>query len=637
MTLGNDIESAVAQNEELGGTTDTTEVTDTSEAISVTLDLDNSDLDSDEDDSDGSDGSGSGTDTEATPYVYVPKNSNFGVQYGKYTGDDKSPFPHPYSSDAWGEIFCSPVSLEEQGVVGASEAIRAKPEWWRKLQDESIVAKWKSEMVEQGLREVWAEYVIKELKEFYVPIVEQFGHKAGVILTREIVQGDGLVSEDTKKALQKSVAVLENEEPDWHPGSNEQVLDLVHPSLFPIVYEKTRVLQPDEADLVFELGSTEGLFPSLDKCIKAPVFDPTKDMNKNDVEDWAISKKYQWIPTPFKISETGKVDISSYINNLHPVWHKELYPLIASVFEAAVPSIEHALSGFLSGQQLRINPNTHSNGYYSDEEPDFEDENGEWDDDLWEEWHNSRVLAENNPPEEVQQLKEKFEAKGKTLNVITKLANIHLTPENPSYPGGTWHVEGTINENIVATVLYYYDVENVTESRLAFRASMSDPEYEQSDNRGVQLLYGFDDEHVMVMNLGSVEAVEDRMVVFPNIYQHQVQPFELADKSKPGHRKIVCFFICDPHDKKVHTTARVPPQNSAWWGEKVRTIGLLDKLPDELFNKVLDAHDDYPWSIQAAKEVRKDLMEERGKAVEGQNKEDYEGGMFGRQFSLCEH
>lgn len=577
-------------------------------------------------------------DTETTPYVYVPQNRNFGVHYPKIKGEAKSPFLHPYTTDAWEGMFCAPVCVEEQAVTAASEAIRSKPEWWRKLGDEAIVSKWKSEMIEQGLREVWAEYVITELREYYVPVVEQFGHKAGVVVAREIVQGDGLVSKDTKRALQKCVGVLEKEEPDWHPGSNDQVLDLVHPSLFPMVYAKTRVLQSDEPDLTFEVGSTEGLFPSLDGCVIAPVYDPTKDMCKNDVEDWAVSKKYQWLPTPFGIDDDGKVDVKSYINNLHPVWHKDLYPLIGSIFEAAVPALEHTLSAFLSGQQLRINPNSHLSGFYSDEEPEiFEDENGEWNSEAWTEWHDNRVPAENNPPKEVEQLKEKFEAKGKTLNVITKLANIHLTPENPEYPGGTWHVEGTINENIVATVLYYYDVENVSESRLAFRASMSDPEYEQSDERGVQQIYGFGDDHVMVMKLGSVEAVEDRMVVFPNIYQHQVQPFELADKSKPGHRKIVCFFICDPHDQKVHTTARVPPQNSAWWGEKVRSIGLLDKLPDELFDKVLDAHDDYPWSLVSAKEVREDLMEERGKAVEEQNEEDYEGGMFGRQFSLCEH
>lgn len=639
MALGND--SAIAQNEGLGDETPAQETasqtaTPNAEATQVLLDVDN---DEDDDDESGSDDSDDAEEPTNTPYVYVPQNCNFGERYPMLSGDDKSPFPHPYTTDAWGDVYTTPVCLEEQGVTGASEAIRQKPEWWRKIDDETIVAKWKTEMVEQGVREPWADYVIKELKEVYRPISAKFEHKAGPILTREIMQGDGLVSEDTKTKLKTVVKeLLEDEgEPDWHPGSNEQVLDLVHPSLFPIVYEKTRVLQSDKPDLKFELGTTEGLFPSLDKCIKAPVYDCKTDANKNDIADYAISKKYQWIPTPFKIDENGKVSVQSYINNLHPIWHKDLYPLIGQIFEDCVPALEHTLGAFLSGQLRRINPMSHSNGYYSDEEPNFEDENGEWDDTLWEEWNENRVPAINNPPEEVVQMTKEFEAKGKTLNVITKLANIHLTPENPSYPGGTWHVEGTINENIIATVLYYYDVENISESRLAFRTAISDPEYEQSDERGVRMVFGIEDEQKMVMELGNVEAKEDRVVVFPNIYQHQVQPFELADKTKPGHRKIVCFFICDPHDKKVHTTARVPPQNSAWWGEKVRSIGLLDKLPDELFNKVLDAHDDYPWSLQAAKEVRLDLMEERGKVVEDQNEEEFDGPLFGRQFSLCEH
>jgi hypothetical protein len=30
------------------------------------------------------------------------------------------------------------------------------------------------------------------------------------------------------------------------------------------------------------------------------------------------------------------------------------------------------------------------------------------------------------------------------LQIIVKLANIHLTPEKPEYDGGTWHVEGQL-------------------------------------------------------------------------------------------------------------------------------------------------------------------------------------------------
>jgi hypothetical protein len=30
------------------------------------------------------------------------------------------------------------------------------------------------------------------------------------------------------------------------------------------------------------------------------------------------------------------------------------------------------------------------------------------------------------------------------LQIIVKLANVHLTPDKPSYAGGTWHVEGQL-------------------------------------------------------------------------------------------------------------------------------------------------------------------------------------------------
>lgn len=42
-----------------------------------------------------------------------------------------------------------------------------------------------------------------------------------------------------------------------------------------------------------------------------------------------------------------------------------------------------------------------------------------------------------------------------------------------------------INEAIVSTGIYYYDEENITESRLAFRAAVDDPkDYDQSDHVG---------------------------------------------------------------------------------------------------------------------------------------------------------
>lgn len=64
---------------------------------------------------------------------------------------------------------------------------------------------------------------------------------------------------------------------------------------------------------------------------------------------------------------------------------------------------------------------------------------------------------------------------GKTLQVIVKFANIELTPDSPSFSESNWHVEGMKNEHIVASGIYYFATENITESRLMFRQAVCEP------------------------------------------------------------------------------------------------------------------------------------------------------------------
>ena len=89
----------------------------------------------------------------------------------------------------------------------------------------------------------------------------------------------------------------------------------------------------------------------------------------------------------------------------------------------------------------------------------------------------------------------------------------------------------------------------------------------------------------MVQNLSGVKTKDGRCIAFPNIYQHQVQPFSLADKTKPGHRKILALFLVNP-DHTVLSTADVAPQQTSWAAEPMRE-GLEGKnLPVELVDLV---------------------------------------------------
>lgn len=219
---------------------------------------------------------------------------------------------------------------------------------------------------------------------------------------------------------------------------------------------------------------------------------------------------------------------------------------------------------------------------------------------------------------------------GKKLQVIVKIAEIILTPESPDYKGGSWHVEGMKNESIVATGIYYLDVDNISESRLQFRQAVGEPNYEQNDRNGVRLVYGLEDEAALNQEYGSVVTCGDRCICFPNTYQHRVAPFSLIDKQRPGVRKILVFFLVDPAVRIV-STATVPPQQRAYMPEHLQAMYPFNTIVPDLLNIVLD-YVDFPMSMDEAKRHREKLMEERKFFVTEVNETAFE-----RPFSLCEH
>lgn len=151
-----------------------------------------------------------------------------------------------------------------------------------------------------------------------------------------------------------------------------------------------------------------------------------------------------------------------------------------------------------------------------------------------------------------------------SIQVIVKMVNIHLTPEHPEHSGGSWHIEGKLNEHICATSRYYYNNENITDSHLAFRTKVAtdglvERDFEQDDNDGVCYLFDVTRDGPGTQKIGQVATTEGRLLAFPNVMQHQVQPFKLVDALKPGHRKILALFPVDPF-QRIISTANVPPQ-----------------------------------------------------------------------------
>ncbi|KAG2009579.1 hypothetical protein CC2G_012494 [Coprinopsis cinerea AmutBmut pab1-1] len=547
--------------------------------------------------------------------------------------------------------------------------------------------------------DAWPIYTVRRDESAMTPAmadfcIEELRHKARsfqnspngaiVVYNGNVVKSDTAVSPEVKAALQKAVEPLENvpaQHKDWHPGSDQQVLDLVHPSLFPLVYGKSKVLPVGAKVTSLEAGD------AVKRCGEGEVLPVLPQPPEERRHYWGqqnqrsrFSDKFQWLPCEVDLSG-DRAKILSYINNLHPELHQDLYRVVEDVITAAIPLWDLTLAP-LADSSYEYPQRIVYDGVIHDPDPEEipDDEGGpgptgeedEDDVDWWnlrQEWIEKfrRVVLpdveEPFDPETFGRTPAPFSLKnigkgGRPLQVIVKLANIELTPEKPRYPGGTWHVEGQLNEHIVSTALYYFSSSNISHSSLAFR-QLSDPEstndtfYPQSVHDWLTDVYGCENEEGAVQDVGSVLTSEGRLLTFPNILQHQVQPFELEDKTKPGVRKILALFLVDPHVRVV-STAHVPVQRMDWWRGELEgghasssnassssnvgpgqggNTAVLKKLPVELQDHVYEEVDGFPIGLAEAKKLREELMEER-KAFTVDH-----GKLFGSgvTFSLCEH
>ncbi|CAF2832430.1 unnamed protein product [Rotaria sp. Silwood2] len=541
----------------------------------------------------------------------------------KKQNTDLEPFPHPFYTGGYSQ-GCEPKTLTELTMMHLSGIIRTKSKWYEKMKDETIRNKWKSEASEQAsLTDKQIDYVLAEL-EYYDSIRDGSMEMSSI---DGVWQSDELIPIDMKESLIECVKSLENvpeSEQDWHPGTNNQILDLVHPSLFCFVNQMTSVIN-DKNHII-----------NVDNCLEHIGDGQTIDINANLLSsknkrqklkhDYTRSNTYQWLPAEFNVSKDGQVTIESYINNLHPIENKKLYRLIEQICERFIPLFNKVLTDLVHNQykpnRIIVDP---YQWYDSSDTSDNDDDDDDDDDD-----NRPIKLPDVGEFQMPSSKTSSIDLRGRKLQIIVKLANIILTPENPKYPGGVWHVEGMENEHIVATGIFYYFNSNITQSNLQFRTVIREPNYEQNDNRGVRIVYGLDDEAPLNQELGEVITQENRCLAFPNIYQHRVAPFQLKDPTQPGQRKILVLFLVDP-TVRILSTVNVPPQQSHWLANIVRSMPPFNSLPLVVVEKIMK-YIDFPMNMKQAKQHREKLMDER-KYFISQNNEL----LFERPFSLCEH
>ncbi|KAI0970801.1 hypothetical protein F4678DRAFT_461931 [Xylaria arbuscula] len=550
------------------------------------------------------------------------------------------------------------LKVREIRMMEFMNQITDKPEWERKVFDEEIVNAWRKEAMGHEAREIDLDGDVYMSEKMFDNCIKELRDKAheyndtGLISILdaeiEVVKSDSAISSSLAGLLKATVKPLEDVPEhlrDWHPGSDNKVLDLLHPSLFPMVYGTSRVLPIGNVPL---RGCAK--FSGDGETYIVPV-----EPKWNGIEP-ALLGSTQWLPSDIAWAPSGGTRTRSYINNLHPDDHMELYTVLEQFVAAAVPLWERCLYKPLRDDNVakpRISemPLGDEDDFFFPEGVVYDRpllQDGEDEEDyLWTneyyEWKiQHRVLKWPEPDDYNPSRARSAEMRPNLramfpdgLQVIFKLANIHLSPSNPKYEGGSLHVEGALNDRIVATALYYYDCDNITESVLTLYHPVDSEELRmippQSEFESLERWLGITTEDPALQRLGRVVTREGRLIAFPNVLAHQVQPFKLADETRPGHRKILAMFLVDPH-VRVLSTSVVPPQRKDWWAREVRKVSPLSGLPLEIFDLIIDFVDGFPMSWEDAVATRELLMRERSWA-----KTSFDNDMQDNSYNFCEH
>lgn len=135
-----------------------------------------------------------------------------------------------------------------------------------------------------------------------------------------VVVADSFLPPQLAESLEGQLDALLTEKPlDIHPGSNSQVVDLIHPSLYPYI------------EGVSPVSSQE----ALSECAR-------------------VKDKYAWLPAEFDVDAHRNVSISSYINNLDRKEWPDLYTDLSFAFAAMLPMYEKVLKKDLTSHKLQV-------------------------------------------------------------------------------------------------------------------------------------------------------------------------------------------------------------------------------------------------------------------------------------------
>jgi len=393
--------------------------------------------------------------------------------------------------------------------------------------------------------------------------------KEGAVMVPNFLQND------ERFQLNTHINGLSVREPKlFHPGSKNQVLDILHPSLY-----------------CYHHGVSVVSDGGLETWEKAAVAQVKLKYNYGHNQAKNNKSNHAWIPSECDIGSDGEVIFSSPLVGVHPD-DTVTKSLLENLLGKALPELSKVL------HYVR-NFNFMGDNWDYKAKPD----------------------------------KEYTDFKGTTLQVVPKIVDYILQP-GESYEG-VWHMEGMAHERIMATVIYVSSRDdNIKGGSLRFKRAFSHAEG-QYFREGMDYAQGaghkrpvadFFDEGLTP--LGSLETPDNALLIFPNTHVHKLSKMTNSGKTV-AKRRICVFFICDP-DIKMLSTKHVPNQSADFARIQIdRQLKMWDLAVDEFdqsWNEIIQFAG--LWSLEQAKKSQIDLMNER---------KYYKNTWNVREVGLCEH
>ncbi|KAF7142167.1 hypothetical protein CNMCM5793_008566 [Aspergillus hiratsukae] len=189
-----------------------------------------------------------------------------------------------------------------------------------------------------------------------------------------------------------------------------------------------------------------------------------------------------------------------------------------------------------------------------------------------------------------------------------------------------------LNEHIVATAVYYYDVVNISGAKISFEqeAIIDNNSFNINNEYFINRVW---DIHCEVpedgeswwlpkalQTLGTITISSGQFLAWPNTLRSKAESFSLEDPSRPGHLRSVTLWLVDPH-YRICSTRNVPPQRRDWAGTPSRST---------------EDNDGTFMTPERAQEVRERTTAERKSTTEKLNNEPGVG-VYDYAFFYHEH